>query len=99
MSGAPARPARLRAVLCLVLAGLIAGAGLAACGKRGSLEPPEGEEGAYTYPRFYPAPSTVLPPEEPEARPRSRQAPSHAGDLSPFPQERETTTYGEPAAP
>jgi hypothetical protein len=35
--------------------------GLAACGKKGGPRPPEGEEGAYTYPQAYPAPETVVP--------------------------------------
>jgi len=35
--------------------------GLSACGKRGKLEPPKGEEKAYSYPLFYPAPDTVVP--------------------------------------
>ena len=32
-----------------------------ACGKRGAPKPPEGQEDAYTYPRFYPGPSKRLP--------------------------------------
>ncbi len=36
-------------------------AGLVACGRRNAPSPPEGREAEYTYPRFYPAPATVLP--------------------------------------
>ncbi|SDG46898.1 hypothetical protein SAMN05216241_11439 [Limimonas halophila] len=42
-----------RVAAALMLAALAA----AACGKRGTLEPPEGS----TYPRTYPAPETVVP--------------------------------------
>jgi hypothetical protein len=35
--------------------------GLAACGKKGSPKPPEGQEADYTYPQPYPRPSTVVP--------------------------------------
>lgn len=42
---------------------------LAGCGKLGDLRPPEGEYEAYTWPKQYPAPRTVVPaevtPEEP----------------------------------
>jgi len=44
-------------------AGLLAALALAigACGKRGAPQPPEGQEDAYTYPRFYPGPRKALP--------------------------------------
>ena len=35
--------------------------GVAACGKKGSPRPPEGQESEYTYPQDYPAPNTVTP--------------------------------------
>lgn len=35
--------------------------GLAACGKKGSPKPPEGQEADYTYPQPYPRPNTVVP--------------------------------------
>lgn len=38
-------------------------AGVAACGKRGDLEAPKGT----VYPRAYPAPETMVPPEDPGA--------------------------------
>ena len=41
-------------LLCLALA-------LSACGRRGDLRPPEGEEGAYTGLGTYPAPESVVP--------------------------------------
>lgn len=47
-----------------VLALVVLAIGLAACGKRGNLEPPKGEEKAYSYPLFYPAPDTVVPSAE-----------------------------------
>ena len=35
--------------------------GTAACGKKGSPRPAEGEESQYRYPQPYPAPATVVP--------------------------------------
>ncbi|RMD63368.1 MAG: hypothetical protein D6826_05095 [Alphaproteobacteria bacterium] len=81
--------------LRLALAGLVVAA-IAACGKRSELAPPEGEESRYTYPRPYPDPASVLPPDESESAPASREVPTTAGDLSPFPDSRRTTTYGQP---
>lgn len=93
------RAAQVSLAAALVLALVPA---LAACGKQGSLRAPDGEEGAYTYPRTYPNPATVVPPAEPgqelEARPRSREVLEGAGDISVFPNlRRSTTTYGTPA--
>ena len=34
---------------------------LGACGRKGALKPPEGEEDTYTYSHTYPAPETVVP--------------------------------------
>lgn len=47
----------------LLSLGLLAALALAigACGKRGVPQAPEGQEDAYTYPRFYPGPSKGLP--------------------------------------
>lgn len=42
------------AVLVLALA-------LTACGRKGDLRPPPGEEEHYTYPQVYPAPDSVVP--------------------------------------
>ena len=74
----------------------------AACGKQGNLVAPEGEEDAYTYPQSYPNPATVVPQagtaQEPEARPRARDALDGAGDITVLPGSRRTTkTYGTPA--
>lgn len=79
-----------------VLIAVALAAGLAGCGKRGELKPPAGEESRYTYPRPYPDPKSVLPSETGQSAPRSLEAPVHAGDLSPFPGGRRTTTYGQP---
>ncbi len=49
-----------RALLAVTLAAALA-LGLAACGKKGSPKPPEGQEADYTYPQPYPAPETVVP--------------------------------------
>ncbi|WP_022727827.1 hypothetical protein [Fodinicurvata sediminis] len=39
---------------------------LPACGKKGTINPPEGREDAFTYPEVYPKPSTVVPARDPE---------------------------------
>jgi hypothetical protein len=81
----------LRAIcVCALALGLTGG--LAACGKKASPRPPEGQESEYTYPRAYPDPKTVVP----DADGESGAAPAHAGDLSPFPTSRTKTTYGSP---
>jgi hypothetical protein len=83
----------LRAIcVCTVVLGLAGG--LAACGKKASPRPPEGQESDYTYPRSYPDPRTVLPGAEGE----SGESPAHSGDLSPFPTSRTKTTYGSPTS-
>ena len=48
-------------VFCAALLSAPLVLGLAGCGKKGSPKPPEGQESEYTYPRAYPAPSTVTP--------------------------------------
>ena len=75
---------------------------LGACGKKGTLRAPDDAEAAYTYPRPYPNPATVVPEAgpvpEPEARPRTREVPEGAGDITVLPNLRRTkTTYGFPA--
>ncbi len=54
-------------ILAVILAVLALAVGLGACGKKGRLEAPEGEESAYTYPHFYPARSSVVPSGRPGA--------------------------------
>jgi hypothetical protein len=49
--------------------------GLAACGKKGSPKPPEGQEADYTYPRAYPAPETVVPGGSEESGPARSDSP------------------------
>ena len=49
----------ISAVLLLVLA-----VTLGACGRKGDLRPPDGEEDAYTGLGVYPAPDSVVPPGE-----------------------------------
>ncbi len=83
-----------RTALCLLL---IAAAALGACGKKGPLRAPEGEESRYTYPRFYPAPAagtvttgrTAQPPGEVEEEPPVRPLADEPSPLSPFPDEDE----------
>ncbi len=85
----PDRRQVLTFVLLAAAGGLIAG-----CGKKGRPRAPEGQEGNYTYPRFYPNRESVLQGgtapewEEPNDKPNSI-------DLSPAPGSRErTVTYG-----
>ena len=76
----------------LAAAALILAAPLGACGKKGSLKVPEGQESQYTYPLTYPAPETVVPP------PGEEEANAGPSFLSPFPKSRTTTTtYGSTA--
>jgi len=86
------KPARLILTLCILALAL------GACGKRGGLRAPEGKESAYTFPKVYPKPSSVLPDGTAQTRPRTREVPRGAGDLSTFPNSRTTTTYGDPEA-
>lgn len=53
------RPGRISAALLLVLA-----LALSACGRKGDLRPPDGEKDAYTGLGVYPAPESVVPPDE-----------------------------------
>jgi len=54
-----------------LIAAVILALALGACGRKGDIDPPEGQESEYTYPQVYPAPSSVLPEEteEPETPP------------------------------
>jgi len=79
-----------RSVTLLLAAALMVplALGLAACGKKGSPKPPEGQEADYTYPQPYPAPATVVP--NGKAQPEE-----NAGPLSIFNDDKrtKTTTY------
>lgn len=82
-------------LICALVAALLV---LGACGKKGDLRAPDGEEAAYTYPRTYPKPASVLP-QGASPPPRTREVPAGAGDISPLPQPRRKTTYGDPEEP
>ena len=74
----------------IIVLSLMAAAGLAGCGKKGDLEPPEGEEDLYTYPRTYPKPSSQVPGINKD---RARQN-TTPGNISIFPDSRtKTKTY------
>ncbi len=83
-----------RAVFAVLAAALL----LSACGKRAGLRPPDDAAEAYTYPRVYPNPATVLPSGTRDEKLRSREIPPSAGNLSPLPNSRKKTTYGDPDA-
>ena len=69
------RFARMTVALVLAL-----GLALSACGRKGSLHPPEGEEGAYTGPGVYPAPESVVPQGgEASAVPADEEEPEESG--------------------
>ncbi len=82
----------------LILAALMAALALSACGKRAPLRAPDDATEAYTYPRVYPNPATVLPSGKTAEKPRSREITRGAGDLTSFPNPRTKTTYGDPDA-
>ncbi len=69
-----------------LLALLLTPAALAACGVKGRIEEPEGQESVYVYPRRYPDPTTVTPP----APGTTVTAPGLEDDT--FGSERRTTT-------
>jgi hypothetical protein len=54
-----------------LIAAVILALALGACGRKGDVGPPEGQESEYTYPQVYPAPGSVLPDEieEPDTSP------------------------------
>ncbi|MEE9210202.1 MAG: lipoprotein [Kiloniellales bacterium] len=60
-----------RAASRALIAAVVLALALGACGRKGSVRPPEGQESEYTYPQVYPAPGSVLPDEteEPDASP------------------------------
>ena len=60
-----------RAAPRALIAAVILALALGACGRKGDVGPPEGQESEYTYPQVYPAPSSVLPDdtEEPDTAP------------------------------
>ncbi|WP_282607444.1 lipoprotein [Pelagibius sp. Alg239-R121] len=69
---------------------LVAAAGLAGCGKKGDLAPPEGEEDLYTYPGTYPKPSSQVPGVNKERTPQN----TTPDNISIFPDSRtKTKTY------
>lgn len=79
-----------RAVIVSLGALAAAAVGLTACGKKGELSPPEGEEKLYTYPQAYPKPSTQVPGSDKDSR-RQNTTPD---DISIFPDSRnKTKTY------
>jgi len=78
------RVTRISAALLLVSA-----LALVACGRKGDLEPPEGEKSAYPGLGTYPAPDSVVPqavepaagaPGEPEADPESESGKDGGGN-------------------
>lgn len=63
---------------------LVLGLTLGACGRKGDLRPPEGEEGAYTGLGTYPAPESVVPQAgESSAAPEAESEPGAEGTGSP----------------
>lgn len=89
-----------RRTTALALAVVALAAALVACGRSNPPKPPKGREAEYTYPRFYPAPATVLPAaagepggtieSEPEPEPEEQ-----IRSLSPIPSpDSRTRTYG-----
>lgn len=68
------RLGRISAALLVILA-----LALSACGRKGDLRPPDGEEDAYTGLGVYPAPESVVPPgneseDESSAAPEDEEA-------------------------
>jgi hypothetical protein len=62
-----------------LIAAVILALALGACGRKGDLGPPEGEESEYIYPQVYPAPSSVLPEETEEPETSSPAADGDGG--------------------
>jgi len=91
-----------RRTLAVALTVVVLATVLGACGRRNPPRPPEGRESEYTYPRFYPAPATVLPAAAGEAGVEVEGEPEPDDDirrLSPIPpsdSRTTTTTYGPP---
>jgi predicted small lipoprotein YifL len=82
----------------LFLAMLVAALALSACGKSAPVRPPDDAATAYTFPKVYPNPATVLPAGSTDTTLRSREIPVGAGNLSPLPNARKRTIYGDPDA-
>ncbi len=84
MTASPRNSGPLRLLLTATLSASLL-FGLAACGKKGSPRPPEGQETEYTFPRSYPAPDTVVPgaTEATEASPQESDPLSNDG-VDPF---------------
>ena len=74
---------------------------LGACGKKGSLDAPEGEAERYTFPGFYPNPATVVPgaEAEPQQDLNIRGEDDDVIRLSPFPDTDGTTVIYGPVDP
>lgn len=83
----------------LVLAVVAVAIALAACGKRNPPSPPKDRRAEYTYPRFYPAPATVLPAGadttvDPVENERLQEQPIRRLSPVPDPNRTRTRTYG-----
>ena len=76
------RLGRISAALLVVLA-----LALSACGRKGDLRPPDGEEDAYTGLGVYPAPDSVVPP-----------GGQSGDDSSAVPEDEESSESGEEGA-
>lgn len=91
-----------RRILVAALAVAALAAALGACGRRNAPKPPEGRESEYTYPRFYPAPATVVPAvtggpkDETEDEAGPEEEIRRLSPMPPDPSRTTTTTYGTP---
>ena len=87
-----------RRTMATALAVIALATSLLACGRRNPPKPPKDREAEYTYPRFYPAPATVLPAAgaEPAGTIESEPEPEEQiRSLSPIPSpDSRTRTYG-----
>ena len=90
---------RTRAAVTVALVLTALASGLAGCGRKGPTHAPEGEESAYTYPRFYPARDPKEPMAEDSSAEENDLLEEDLADervpLPPLsPSRRSTTTYG-----
>jgi hypothetical protein len=87
-----------RRTTAAALAVIALAAALVACGRRNPPRPTKDREAEYTYPRFYPAPATVLPAAGGEAGGTIESEPEpeeQIRSLSPIPSpDSRTRTYG-----